>query len=943
MDYRQARAILLSSLIFFLGLAAHGQVPAASSQPSCADTPFAEAEKLRLQQRPETLAKAIDLYRQALNCRPDSLAGPRKAEILLRMGEAQLSMENYEEALDALRSSAAIFAEIDSRNNTVRAEEAEALLKEALALRGLGRIDEAIAAYKGALGLFQLIRDRPGESRILGDLCHVDFLMGKYESALEQCNRARALILGSAPTQESDNLKAFLLDLYGRILFQMNDWVPAQQDFDEALVLAKKRDYQRFIALTLNDLGLLSLKQGRPALARDRHQDALQRIRKYQPADKEAIAETLYYLGNAQEALREDEIAASNYQEALSLQRLSGDAIGEAQTLVSLANLEQKLGRPTDALSSLAGAVELYRRVSDRAGQSEAMFQMAQVYERLGRESDALNEAKEAIALGETIRKDTPRSLRIAAFSSLQEMYAFEIDLYLKKEPVSAEGRDQAFAVLEKARARALLDRLEERMNDNDLPCGAEITARWKRVRDDLEEENSKFRGQLASRAKDAVLKATRIVIEGLESQRDKIQVQCQSEQPRLAVLVDPAMSFAEIRDEILDGDDIAFVQFYLAKTYSYAWVVTQGSASGGVRLPPAGYLEDLVKRTLEFRSREWTTSQRSALHALREALTPVFRLARAKRWIVVPDGALHYLPFGFFAMEGPWPEQVVKIPSAAAIRAVRSEDRDRQAARKVAIFADPVFHLRDSRVTRAGGPQPHSGSEALLPASGARQSGPSFSRLLYSREEGQAIARLLPRDRVSLFLDFSAKLGAASGEALGGFRVIHLATHSLVNDRHPDLSQIVFSLVTPEGRPQPGRLFQKDIYRLRLNSDLVVLSSCSSAAGSTDRGEGILSLARAFLFAGSKSVLASRWEVDDAATSELLRRFYGHLFKDRLSVVEALAGAQAELRNYRTRKFRNPFYWAGFELYGDWHDSALYEMFQPNSALHSEKKKRSQ
>jgi CHAT domain-containing protein len=171
----------------------------------------------------------------------------------------------------------------------------------------------------------------------------------------------------------------------------------------------------------------------------------------------------------------------------------------------------------------------------------------------------------------------------------------------------------------------------------------------------------------------------------------------------------------------------------------------------------------------------------------------------------------------------------------------------------------------------------------------------------------------------VAYFLGFAASLDALAGNRLSNFRIIHFATHSLVDYRHPELSRIVLSLVTKEGMAHRGYLLLKDIYRMKLSSDLVVLSSCSGAAGREGAGEGPMSLSRAFLFAGSKSVLSTLWPADDETTAELMGRFYRHMFKDGLSPLDALARTQSEFRRHSSKRLRNPYYWAGFELYGDW------------------------
>jgi CHAT domain-containing protein/tetratricopeptide (TPR) repeat protein len=927
MNRYQARTVLLSSLIFLVRFA-YGQSQAAPSAAPCTDAAYEAAEILSRDQHPEKLTEALALYQQALNCQPNSLGRPRKAEIFLGIGRTQLSLARYEEALASLRSSVELFAQIEQPGKALYlGKQAAALLHEALALRSLQKIDEALEIYSQAQALFHTVGNKLGESRTLGDLCHINFLMGDYGTALKDCHAALSLTEEFRPDKSTDGLKAYLLDLLGRIYFQMNDLTRAQSKLETALALARKRDYQLFIALTLNDLGLLALKQERPEIARDRHLDALNRFRKYEPANTDGVAETRCYLADAQRALGEYETAIRNYQEALSLQKTSGDAIGEAQTRVSLGLTEMELHHPEIALQSLARAVELYHRVSERAGEATARFQMAKILDRQGVELTAADEANQAISLAEEMRNFTPVGLRIPEFASLEEMYRFQIDVILKKDQISSSDQARSFDLVQRARARALLDLLQNRIGDNQSSCGQDLSFRWKLTVDKLRSVTRKLRGQLASGAKDSVLQETLIVIKDLETSRDEIESECEMKQPRLALFSSPAMSFAEIQDELIADEDSVFVQFYLAEPYSHAWVIAKRSVSV-VRLPAADFLETQVNRTLKFgRFGEWTESQRKALDDLYNGLTPVFRIARSKRWIVVPDGVLHRLPFGLFSLKAPWLKQVVKVPSASAIRAVRAADVNRHPSHKVAVFADPVFDAQDSRVTKAEIPGPQL-PLAVLPSAAASQSGTSYPRLLYSRQEADAIANLLLQGQVVSFLDFAAKLSAAEGNALRGFRIVHFSTHSVVDDRRPDLSRIVFSLVTKDGRPQPGYLLQKDIYRMRLNSDLVVLSSCRSAAGSSDIGEGLLSLSRAFLYAGSKAVLASSWAVDDEATATMMTRFYRHVFRDKLSPIEALARAQAEFRRHKNQKLRNPLYWVGFELYGDWHTSDPYEMF---------------
>ena len=151
----------------------------------------------------------------------------------------------------------------------------------------------------------------------------------------------------------------------------------------------------------------------------------------------------------------------------------------------------------------------------------------------------------------------------------------------------------------------------------------------------------------------------------------------------------------------------------------------------------------------------------------------------------------------------------------------------------------------------------------------------------------------------------------------LADYRVIHFATHGLIDNDHPELSGVVLSLFNEKGEPEDGFLRLHDIYNLKLPVDLVVLSACSTALGREVVGEGLIGLVRGFMYAGSRRVLASLWKVDDEATSELMTRFYRAMFEQRLTPSAALQAAQIELS--KTRRWAHPFYWAGFVLQGEW------------------------
>jgi len=341
-------------------------------------------------------------------------------------------------------------------------------------------------------------------------------------------------------------------------------------------------------------------------------------------------------------------------------------------------------------------------------------------------------------------------------------------------------------------------------------------------------------------------------------------------------------------------------------------------------------------------------------------------QLDKAQRLLIVAEGSLQYLPFSVLpvtamaedggkhgtsaageAAAGQPPvisalavrHEVVYLPSASALLTWRREFAHRPlAAKMAAVLADPVFEQDDPRVRQirssASGksaamhrflagkstdPLPRQSrlTQALRDVQWKLGSW-QIPRLFYSRQEATSILAWLPEQQRKAALDFEANLATATSAELGQYRILHFATHSLLNNARPELSGLVLSLVNQEGRPQDGFLPLREIYNLNLSADLVVLSACQTGLGKIMKGEGLIGMTRGFMIAGAARVVSSLWKVDDKATAELMKRFYqGMLGDQQLSPAAALRGAQLSLA--KEKAWVSPYYWAGFVLHGEW------------------------
>jgi CHAT domain-containing protein len=359
-------------------------------------------------------------------------------------------------------------------------------------------------------------------------------------------------------------------------------------------------------------------------------------------------------------------------------------------------------------------------------------------------------------------------------------------------------------------------------------------------------------------------------------------------------------------------------VQYALGSPRSFAWVVTRDSVDL-VTLADRKTIEDVARRAHDYLKTYQPDRPRAELTALLGDLSslilaPIAPLLEAKdRVIVAADGALAYVPFAIMAIarDGatmPMLEafEIVRVPSMSAMAAQRRR-AEAGPSKTLAVFADPVFTPTDPRL-------PRSDVRAPLPAQPS--GGISLNRLPATSAEAGAIAALVPENSRLVATGFAATRERVMNTPLADYRIIHFATHGLVDSRYPGLSALALSQFDASGQTQNGLLRLQDIYALRLNADLVVLSGCDTALGREIRGEGLIGLADAFLYAGARSLVVSLWQVPDRATAELMTRFYAYVLTDRLRPAEALRRAQRSIA--AERRWSDPYFWGAFVVLGD-------------------------
>ncbi len=804
-----------------------------------------------------------------------------------------------------------------------------------------GRLREAVACYEDALPRLRAVQAPALEGAALTSSGRALDILGEPERALDRYREALAL-LRSVGDRTGE---ARALNNVAVLYREMGELQNALASYGQALEMVRALQDRRWQARVLHNLGTIYQGLGEPRQALAQYEQALPLWR--EAGDREGEAATLTNLGRVQVSLGDPKTALAALDRALALARAAGDRRGEGIALSQIGRGRTGLGDPAGALVSFGAALERLRQVGDvlqeaeaalgkgeaQAGQgaldaaagtlkqalaitrdahipvreTQALIALARVERALGRSGDARLHAAEAVAGVEALRTRIGNpDLRSSFAATLHQAYELQIDLLLADGQVRA-----ALETGERARARTLLELLAEAGVD---PRQGADPALLERL-DSLERRLS-ARTEKAMRVRDvgarAALQAEQAA---LLRELDLVDAEVREHSPAYAALTRPVPATASEIQGLLDEGTL-LLSYSLGETRSHLFAV--GPASLEVfDLPPRTQIEEAARRVhgrlSAFDPADRAAETREAEELARTLLGPIagrLRTPGTKRLVVVADGALHYIPFGALPLPAPGapPDapavpllegyEVVSLPSASALSFQRSRPaRSAQTTpRKIAIVADPLFDPADS----------------------------AFPRLPASRQEAEAIAAAAasavppdPSDTAWLALGDRASLDEVRGDRLAGFETVHFATHGVIDAEHPALSGLALSSIDAQGRPREGFLGLREVYGLRLNAGLVVLSGCRTALGREIRGEGLSGLTQGFFHAGAARVVASLWPVEDRATAELMSRFYRAMWTEGQTPAAALRSAQLSLKE--ERRWRDPYFWAGFSLQGDW------------------------
>lgn len=825
-----------------------------------------------------------------------------RAQMLKTIGIAAAYQGDYAASADAAEQAAALYQQTgDLRYQGIVLGNLSDVYMQ------LGETDRALAAANGSLRAAESSADNAGVVFSRKSIAAIHLARGELADALGSYRLTlRDLSITPYPMIEGETWNEL-----GILYHRMGDYAQSLQAYAAAQVVWKSMDNHGGHADTLINQAQTLLESGNTRGAAEAFGEALTIAR----VDGLRSAETgaLRGLGAAY-AKRGDLVSARRYYtESLDLARTTGEVPAQSYALRAMAAVDYREGHLTEALSRDESALQLVRQAGDRDGEAVTLEQLARIHAAHNELAQARALIDRALGIIETQRGqiDDP-SLRTTYFASMRAYPDTQIDILMRLHArFPKQGyAEAALAAAERARARSLQDMMAEKSIDLSHTLAPELADAQRAAEERLSAAAVQF-ARLGSKATEDRRQTLANAVDAASRSLDEVRGRIRAADPRYADLVRPTdLRVVDVQRKFVD-DDTAILEYWMGVRESYLWVVTQNSLRV-FRLPSRAIIEGLSGKFkalcrgkggdgadagfegLAALEAEHDTAIRQAAAALGQAVMPPdVRHRLPGRLVVIADADLQGVPFGLLPAGSAEDtvsvaHDVAYLPSISTLEWIRRRVSAAEVRREaVAVVAAPDVDSAD------------------------------FPTLPYARVEANAIAALLPKDQVWLALGSEASRANVMATDWRRFTIAHFASHAIVDRRRPELSGIVLSPPPGGGRSQDGVLRVNDIYSLDMPVSLVVLSGCETAAGRGLDSEGVLSLARAFFYAGATRVVASLWRVDDRATAAFMGEFYRALLIEHSSAAGAIRSAQRRLAS--DSRWASPYYWAGFVLQGDW------------------------
>jgi len=661
------------------------------------------------------------------------------------------------------------------------------------------------------------------------------------------------------------------LNNIGVVYYSLGQYEDSLSYYQQVLKIVQEIGESALEGTVLNNIGSVYYDLGQYEDSLNYYQQALKIMQKIGDRALEGI--TLNNIGAVYYDLGQYEDSLNHFQQALEIMQGISDRAGEGTSLNNIGGAYSSLERYEEALDYSQRALAILQEIGDRKRESECLSNIGFNYYSLGQYDVALGYYQQAIDVFESVRGEMTVDEIKSGFTARQvHMYDGIISL------LTEIGRpEDAFGYVQRAKGRTFLDQLGNARISPIAGSDPSLIQKEEHLRGEIQALDKQLREERAKPQDQYNDEAVLSIAAQLETKRTDYARLLQTlklNNPEYASLVAIVPLTLADTQKILTNTTL--IEYYVTADQTIAFVVTQNDFHALRISVTQESLVDGIQSFYEFGLDPSQKGVPSSLQALYQHLiAPLKSFIRTELVVIAPHNVLHYVPFGAL------------------------HDGEHYLVEEYTLFYTPsasvlpfAFAKRKSGVT----------APLIL--------GDPDGSLPHSRREAQAIAQLYST---------SAHVG---GDALERWvweqgqkaSILHLSTHGVYNQRSPLFSHVLLAA----GDGEDGRLDVYEIYNRGLNlekADLVVLSACQTNVGKLSRGDEIVGLSRALMYAGAPSVIASLWSVRDESTRVLMERFYTHM-REGMSKAGALRAAQVEM--IASDEYTYPYHWAAFGVIGD-------------------------
>jgi CHAT domain-containing protein/Tfp pilus assembly protein PilF len=847
---------------------------------------------------------AVEHYRRGLKLSEEEGNKTETAFALQDIGAAHTRQGDYDSARESYQKSLKLHEESGDRAGI-----ASSLLRIGYTYQEQGDLGPAMGYYRRGLKLNEELENKAGIADGLEGVGIMHYRQGDLSRAMD-CHQ-RSLTLREALRDKAG--VAGSMNQIGYVHFLQGDYDIAAEYYQKSLKLWEELGRKADAAVVHQSLGILHARWGHYALALEYHRRALAQYEIL--GHKAGIANTLLPIGSVHLRQGDYRLASEYYQKALTQFEASGNKWGVAVALSNFGYLHEARGDHAKALEVAGRAAAIAREIGGGEPLISSQTAAAMAYRALNYPAQARQALEEAIA--------TVESLRAQVAGGEQEQQRFFEDkvspYHAMVELLVAQNEPgEALNYAERAKARVLLDVLQSGKGDITKAMTAQEKERERKLRTEQISLNSQVsRESLRAQPDQTRLADLKARLQKARLEYEAFQTSLYAGHPELKAQRGEAKTVTpEETAGLLPDAQSALLEYVVTDEKTYLFVLSKdnGYKQGAVNLKSytlpikrkeladhaAAFRQQLARRDLTFRPAA------SKLYDL--LLKPARAELQGKQTLViVPDGALWELPFqalldaqGRYLIED---HALSYAPSLTVLREMaklrRRKADDRETSTTLLAMGNPA--LGKETVERV---KLVHRDEELAPLPEAEKEVKTLAGLYGARSQ--------------VYVGAEAREDRVKAEA-GRFRVLHLATHSILNNASPMYSQVVLARAG-ENASEDGLLEAWEIMKLELRADLVVLSACETGRGKVGAGEGMIGLTWALFVAGSPTAVVSQWKVESASTTRLMLELHRNLQpnfkKSQLSTAKALQRAAVKMLG--SEDYRHPFYWAGFVVVGE-------------------------